>query len=149
MTDAEKVDRLLAILERTGLGWIATQLREHIRTGRTMIRVEPVLKGEAVFIGDTHDIDEVDQLPPRASLEAVRDALSVVTVDLAAMEAEVNGFFSARVAGFQGIAFEAEPMDEAKPFRVAPPDPDREGHRENVRVALSKLVEPGGTTSGA
>jgi hypothetical protein len=142
MTEAEKVDRLLRILETTGLAWVATQVREHIRTGRTTMRTEYVRTMDV----STRRVDEpedVDQLPARDALDAARQALSVAIFDLSAMESEIYKFFRTRIQGFDGISFTTEPMDEAKPFRLGQPDPGREDHRERVKLALMKLLDTG------
>ncbi|HEX7422506.1 MAG TPA: hypothetical protein VF311_01275 [Terriglobales bacterium] len=64
MTEADEVDRLLQILEAAGLGWVAIQVREHIRTGRTTMRSESVLSAD-VPIGHIDQPEDVDQLPPK------------------------------------------------------------------------------------
>jgi hypothetical protein len=142
MTDEEKVERVLQILDETNLEWVATQVREHIRTGRTTIRPEPVSLTRSPPV-DTDGQEDADQLPPKDALEVARQALSIVIVDLPAMETESYEFFRVRIDKLSGIAFAAEPMDDATPFRLEQPEAAKEGHRQKVKLAVTRL-----TTSG-
>src|SRR3990172_6810157 len=120
-------EQLINILNQSKLGWVAAQVEEQVRLGKTVKKeIETLKESHGVF-----DLFTADENPrsfkkgPKATfpvtvkyqssecLKLLLDAIEHVAVNTADMENHVVNCFGSEMGNWLGISFESEEIDVA------------------------------------
>ncbi len=114
----EAYDTLVEILNNNGLGWVASQVDEHIRIGKTIQKEIETLKEDRypqLFSDDVYQsrfrkgardtFPVVEEYQPRERLELLVDAIEKVVLDTAQIESEVLDYVGKNWNNWEGFQF--------------------------------------------
>lgn len=150
-TEYEAVyQRLAEILDKSGLGWILSQVEEEIRTGKTREVEIETLKSRRITAPLFEDHLWEFTEGPRGTfpapgeyslaerLELLIDAIEQAIVNIAEMEHHIVTFFANRVDHWQGLEFFGD--DESQSVAVsALSSSSRLEHARNLKRLINAL----------